>query len=162
MPNQYVVGSEDVQIYIKLPDVAAPIKIETGTALNLTYSQNVQEIFAIGSRPPISLEPINENYTASLSFQTGEASLLLDAINGSLPAGTAPYATLSSIPPFTLSKTMTFKNTLTPKTVTESLLNCIIDNLSSDTNRNDPETLSTISMRGVGVSRTVAPITAAA
>lgn len=161
MANQYVVGSKDVQIYIKLPGIPA-IKIETGTSLNLTYSKNVQDIFAIGSEDPIDIAPINASYTATLSFQTGEAQLLLDLINGGLPAGQAPYATLNQIPTFTLAKTMYMRNATIPKTVTESLMNCMLESNSSDSNRNDAETLSSISLRGIGIQRTVAPISTGA
>lgn len=154
MANQNVVGSKDVQIYIKLPGIPA-IKIGTGTALNLTYSQSVQEIFAIGEEDPIDLINLNAQYTATLSFQTGEYQLILDAINGVVDV---PYATLNQVPNFTLSKTMFLRNSAIPKTVTESLTNCKIENNSADTNRNDPETLTSLSLRGVGVRRTVAPI----
>lgn len=157
MANQYVVGSKDVQIYIKLPGIQA-IKIETGTALNLTYSKTVQEIFAIGTADPIDLVDINAQYTATLGFQTGEYQLILDAVNGALDAVTAPYASLDQIPQFTLSKTMTMYNTSIPKTVTESLMNCKVESNSSDVNRNDPETLTSLSLRGVGIMRSVAPI----
>lgn len=156
MANQYVVGSKDVQIYIKFPGIPA-IKIETGTTLNLTYSKNVQDIFAIGAEDPIDISPINASYTATLALQTGEAQLILDAINAGLSGGEAPYATINQVPSFTLSKTMFLKNSTIPKTVTESLMNCMIDNTSSDVNRNDAETLTSIGLRGIGVQRTVAP-----
>lgn len=157
MANPNVVPSEDVKIYIKFNGIPA-ILIDTGTTLNLTYSQQVQDIFAIGHKDPIDIQPINANYTASLGFQTGEYQLVLDAINGGLPAGTQPYASFNQLPQFTLSKTMSMRNLPTPKTVTESLLNCMTESNSSDTNRNDPETITSLSFRGRGVSRTVAPI----
>lgn len=157
MANQYVVGSKDVQIYIKLPNIPA-IKIETGTSLNLTYSQSVQEIFAIGYQDPIDVIDLNAQYTASLSFQAGEYQLILDAINGALPSTEAPYATLNQIPSFTLSKTTTLANSSIPKTVTESLMNCKVESNSSDVSRNEAETITSLSLRGIGITRTVAPL----
>lgn len=157
MANQYVVGSKDVQFHMKFPGIPS-IMIETGTSANLTYSQTVQEIFAIGTGDPIDVTSLNAQYTATLTLQTGEAQILLDAINGGLPAGTAPYSSLNQVPSFTLSKTTNLYNTTVPKACTESLMNCKIDNNSSDTNRNEGETLTTISLRGVGVQRSVAPI----
>jgi hypothetical protein len=157
MANQYVVPSKDVEIRIKLPDIPS-IPIETGTSLNLTYSQTVQDIFAIGASDPIDIQDLNAQYTAQLSFQSGEYQLILDAINGGIPAGTAPYATLNQVPTFTLSKVTKLRNATIPKTVTESLMNCKVETNSSDTNRNDAETLTSVSLRGVGIQRTVAPI----
>lgn len=160
MPNPYVVPASDVQIYVTFDGLPA-VKIGTGTSLNLTYSQTVQDIFAIGESDPIDLVPLNAQYAATLSHQTGEYQTILDAINGALPAGQTPYATMLQLPPFTITKTMNLRNSLTPKSVSESLLGCKCENSSSDTNRNDGETLSSINIRARGVQRSVAPIQSA-
>ena len=123
MPNPYVVPSKDVQIYLTFEGLPA-IKIGTGTSLNLQYSQTVQDIFAIGETDPIDLVQLNAQYAATLSHQTGEQHTILDAINGALPAGQTPYASMLQLPPFTLTKTMSLRNSATPKTVSESLLGC--------------------------------------
>lgn len=157
MANQYVVPSPDVQSYLKVVNIPA-LRIETATSINLTYANTITDIFAIGTKDPISIEDLNAQYSGSISIQSGEAQLILDAINGGLPATTPPYATLAQVPSFTYSRTMSLLNAAVPKTVTESLLNCKIESISSDVNRNDPETLTTISFRGVGVQRTVSPI----
>lgn len=157
MASQYVVPSNDVQIYVKIGDLPA-VKIDTGTTLNLTFSQTVQDIFAISHADPIDNVGLNSQYMGQLSFQSGEYQLILDAINGALPPTIAPYATFHQIPPFTLSKTSFLRNAAIPKTVTESILNCRIENTSSDTNRNEAETLTSLSVRGTSLSRTVAPI----
>lgn len=157
MPNPYVVPSKDVQIYLTFEGLPA-IKIGTGTSLNLQYSQTVQDIFAIGETDPIDLVQLNAQYAANLSHQTGEQHTILDAINGALPAGQTPYASMLQLPPFTLTKTMSLRNSATPKTVSESLLGCKCEQSSSDTNRNDAETLSSINIRARAVQRSVAPI----
>lgn len=158
MAHQYIVSSKDVEVRLTFPGIPS-IKIETGTTLNLTWSRSVQEIFAISYEDPIDVESLNAQYTANLSFQTGEYHTILDIINGALPAGVAPYATLGQLPSFTLSKSTIMRNAAIPKTVTESLMNCKVETNSADTNRNEVETLSSISLRGVGVRRTVSPIT---
>ena len=152
MPNPYVVPSKDVQIYLTFEGLPA-IKIGTGTSLNLQYSQTVQDIFAIGETDPIDLVQLNAQYAATLSHQTGEQHTILDAINGQ-----TPYASMLQLPPFTLTKTMSLRNSATPKTVSESLLGCKCEQSSSDTNRNDAETLSSINIRARAVQRSVAPI----
>lgn len=154
MANQYVVGSKDVQGYFKFDGIPA-IKVETGSTFNLTYNQSVQEIFAIGSVDPIAVSETNAQYTASLTLQTGEMQLVLDAINA---AADVPYATIQQVPAFTFSKTVALRNSAIPKTVTESLLGCKIESVSSDTDRNNVETLTTLTLRAVGVQRTVVPI----
>jgi hypothetical protein len=97
MPNPYVVPSKDVQIYLTFEGLPA-IKIGTGTSLNLQYSQTVQDIFAIGETDPIDLVQLNAQYAATLSHQTGEQHTILDAINGALPAGQTPSASLIHAP----------------------------------------------------------------
>ena len=106
----------------------------------------------------IDLVQLNAQYAATLSHQTGEQHTILDAINGALPAGQTPYASMLQLPPFTLTKTMSLRNSATPKTVSESLLGCKCEQSSSDTNRNDAETLSSINIRARAVQRSVAPI----
>lgn len=156
--NPYVIGSQDVSIYFKTPEMPAGVKLETATALNYTFTQNLQEIFAIGANDPIDLKELNATYTASLTFQSGEYQTLVDIVNGALPASVPPYATLNQLRNFTISKVTTMTNAAIPKTVTEVLYNCQIDNNSSDVNRNEAETLHTISLRGTGVQRIVLPI----
>lgn len=158
MDNQYVVGSKDVKINITLPNIPS-IQIDTATAINFNWSRTVQDIFAIGFEDPIATTGINSNYTATLSFQTGEYQIIMDAINAKLPAGTAPYASLNQLPSFTISKTMYMRNTAVPKTITESLLGAVIESNNSDTNRNEAETLTSLTVRGRSVTRTVTPLT---
>lgn len=158
MDNQYVVGSKDVKINITLPNLPS-IQIDTATTISLNWSRTVQDIFAIGFEDPIATVGINSNYTGTLSFQTGEYQVIMDAINAKLPAGVAPYATLNQIPSFTLSKTMYMRNTAVPKTVTESLIGAVVESNNSDTNRNDAETLTSLTVRGRSLTRTVTPLT---
>lgn len=157
MANPYVVGSPDVDIYIKLANIP-PIKIETGTTLNLTWSQTVQDIFAISYRDPIDNPSINNQYTGTLGFQSGEYQTIMEAVNSNLPANQAPYASLAQLPPFTLSKVTKMYNLQGQKSITESLLNCRCETLSSDTDRNNVETLTSISVRGTGLQRAVSPL----
>lgn len=149
-----VIGAQDVKIRIKLPDLPS-ILIESGQSLNTTISRTVQEVWGIGSEPPIDLVTQNAQYSASLTLQSGEYQLLLDAINNVLAT---PVAGLHQVPEFTLSKTYTFTSTDVPKTVTETLLRCKIESESADVSANDIQTTTTLQIRGIGKQRLVEPI----
>lgn len=157
MANQYVVPAKDVQLWIKVGDLPS-IRIETGISNNFTYGRTLQDIFAIGEEDPIDTIGTNSQYTATLSLQSGEYQTVLDAINGVIPATQAPYATWNQFESFTISKTMYMRNAAIPKTITESIVNCLVENTSADVNRNDAETIHNLSLRGNGVRRTVAPL----
>lgn len=155
--HPYVISSEQTQIYFT-PQNLPSVRVGTGTAINFSDSQTLTEIYAIGTREPIDVVDINAQYNGTLTFQTGDYEQLLNAINGNLAAGETPYATLSRIPAFSVSITVTLSNAAVPITVSTTLVNCKMESRSSDYNRNDPETLTTISFRGTGLARTVSPI----
>lgn len=89
------------------------LSIDTGTELSYTFSQNIQEIFAIGSFDPIGIQKSNATYTANLSFQEGEQQTLIDAINATLPA-TEQIAVMSQLKNFSISWSYPMKGLATP------------------------------------------------
>lgn len=157
MAHPLIVASKDTQIYLTFPNLPS-IKVVTGTALNITDTKTLQPIYAIGTAEPLSIEDVNAQYTATLTFQTGDYEQLLNAVNGSLDPTQEPYATIGQIPSFSISVVSALRNAETPITVTNTLVNCMTDNRSSDYNRNDAETLTTLSAQGTGITRIVTPI----
>lgn len=150
-----VIGSKDVKIRLTLPNMPS-ILIESGLSLNSTTNQTVQEVFGIGTKQPIDLVDQNVQYTASLTMQSGEYHLLLDAINNNSTG--ILYAELHEVPEFTLSRTYVITDAAQPKTVTVSLLRCKIESESSDVNANDVQTTTALQLRGIGIRRESAPI----
>lgn len=157
MENPYVVSSNEVSLFIQVGS-APPMQIETGITNNITYSKTLTPIYAISFENPIDLKGVNTEYSGTLTMQTGEAHTILDAINGVLPPGTDPYASMLELPPFTFTKISRMPNATLPKTVSESMISCKISSQSADTNRNEVETQTTFSFSGVGVIRSVAPL----
>lgn len=158
MPNykELVVPSSDVQLYITV-DGLQPLKLETGTRFSRVFAQTVSDIFAIGEKDPIAIIDLNCNYTATLVIQSGEYNTLLDAINASLDATSKLYASMLEVPSFTLTCSYAVSSAGIPKAATVSLLNCKVSEDSDEVNANDPQTLTTISVRGRGIMRSVIP-----
>lgn len=158
MPYPTVVPSKDVRILMTAGNLPS-IPLSTATALNITDSKTLTPIYAIGSAEPLTIEDVNAQYTATLTLQTGELDEILNAVNGALGVGETPYATLSQVQDLSLTVSSQMKNAAIPITVSLTLVQARIDSSSSDYNRNDPETLTTISFQGVGYSRRVTPLT---
>lgn len=156
MAHPLIVPSKDVQIYFTTNNLPS-IKIVTATALNVTSTKTLQPIYAIGTAEPLSIEDVNAQYNITLTLQTGDIEQILDAVNGALPAGVEPYADLSQLDEFSISVSNYMRNATVPYTVTKTLVQCKADSVSTDYNRNDPETLTTISAQGIGINRIVSP-----
>lgn len=153
MASAYVVASSKVQIYLKVGTLPA-YQVATGTALSYEFGQNVQDIYAIGQKDPIDRSIINSNFTGSLTLQAGELSEFLNFLSSNGQS----YSSILDIPSFSITKTSTLDNALTPYTESITLNNCAVENDQSEVNRNDPETLNTIQFRGTQVVRDVANI----
>lgn len=154
--QELVIPTKDVDMYINVNGV--PIKIDTGARFNRAYAQTLENIFAISHADPIAVASTNATYNLSVSFQAGEYHTILDAINGSLPAGTALYASYLNIPAFTFTVSWHMKNMIVPRTVSISFFNCQVSSDSEDDSANDAQTLVSLEMQGTGIKRDVYPI----
>ena len=148
-----IVASPECQMYTNIGGVS--LQLATATEFSYAFATAVNEIFAIGQKPPIGLIDINKTYTGELSIQSGEAQTILDAINATV-RGSNFYATFLELPPFTLSWSYKFKTDVgTSRTVTVSMMNCIVSNEGGSISRNSPETITSFSIRGIGAQRNV-------
>lgn len=149
--NQLIVSSAQTQI--TLSTGSQMYNIVTGTQLSVDKSQDVTEIFAIGSNPPIGIKKLNQRFSGSLTFQTGEYETLLDAINASITSGF--IASLLDLGPFSLGWTIQMNDLVVPKSIIYSLDNCIAASDGYSVDRNSPETMTAINIQGLGITRTV-------
>ena len=133
------------------------LSVATGTELSYTFSQNIQEIFAIGDTDPIGIKRSNASYAASLSLQEGEQQTIIDAINATLPV-TEQIAAMHQLKPFSISWSYTMKGLATPRTIVYTLLNAMVQEQGGSVNRNDVETIGSLSLRGTGVQRNIVPL----
>ena len=151
--SEFVIASPDVSLMIQVQG-GTPITLTTGTELSYNFTRNTQDIFAIGSAEPIQIVSLNSTYTGGMSLQTGEYQTLLDAIN----SGSTLYASLLQVPSFTMSWSYAISSGATPRKITMSLLECKFSDDNGSVSRNDPETISQLSFRGIGVQRSVSPL----
>lgn len=159
MPYQeLVIPSKDADIYINVTGV--PIKIDTGIRFNRSFTRTVDPVFAISHEDAIATSSSSASYGHSLSLQSGEYHVILDAINGSLPAGQAPYASWLHLPPFTLVVAEHMKNMVLPYTVLTSYLNCQISSDSGSIEANSTNSEVDLEATGTGIKRSVFPIAA--
>ena len=129
------------------------VKIDTGVQLTFNASQDVQEIFAIGQKPPIGVISLNQRFTGKITFQSGEYEIVLDAINATLPAGQF-IASMLDLNGFSLGWTINMGG-ITPRTIIYSLDFCRINSIDYSADRNSPETNNVLAMQGTGITRTV-------
>lgn len=151
-----IVASSEVQMYLTLSNGTC-LSIDTGTELSYTFSQNIQEVFAIGATDPVGIKKANATYAANLSLQEGEQQTLIDAINATLPA-TEQIAAMHQLAPFSISWSYAMKGLATPRTVVYTLLNAMVQEQGGSVNRNDVETIGSLSLRGTGVQRNIVPL----
>lgn len=149
--NQLIVSSAQTQI--TLSTGSQMYNIVTGTQLSVDKTQDVTEIFAIGSNPPIGIKKLNQRFSGSLTFQTGEYETLLDAINASITSGF--IASLLGLGPFSLGWTIQMNDLVVPKSIIYSLDSCIAASDGYSVDRNSPETMTAINIQGLGITRTV-------
>lgn len=149
--NSLIVSSAQTQI--TLSTGSQMYNIVTGTQLSVDKTQDVTEIFAIGSNPPIGIKKLNQRFAGSLTFQTGEYETLLDAINASIDSGF--IASLLDLGPFSLGWTIQMNDLVVPKSIIYSLDNCIAASDGYSVDRNSPETMTAINIQGLGITRTV-------
>jgi hypothetical protein len=154
--QEFVIPTKDVDMYINVN--GTPLKIDTGARFNRAYAQTLENIFAISHSDPIAVASTNANYSASISLQSGEYHALLDAINATVAAGGALYASFLQLPPFTFTVSWHMKNMVVPRTVSMSFFNCQVSEDSEDTSANDAQTLVSLNMQGTGIKRDVYPI----
>jgi hypothetical protein len=154
--QELVIPTKDVDMYVNVN--GNPIKIDTGARFTRGYAQTLENIFAISHSDPIAVASTNANYNLSIALQSGEYHTILDAINGSLTAGTPLYASWLQIPSFTFTVSWHMKNMVVPRTVSISFFNCQVSEDSEDDSANDAQTLVNISMQGTGIKRDVYPI----
>lgn len=149
--NPLIVSSAQTQI--TLSTGSQMYNIVTGTQLSVDKTQDVTEIFAIGSNPPIGIKKLNQRFSGSLTFQTGEYETLLDAINASITSGF--IASLLDLGPFSLGWTIQMNDLVVPKSIIYSLDSCIAASDGYSVDRNSPETMTAINIQGLGITRTV-------
>lgn len=149
--NSLIVSSAQTQI--TLSTESQVFNIVTGVQLSVDKTQDVTEIFAIGSQTPIGIKRLNQRFAGSLSLQTGEYETLLDAINASISSGF--IASLLDLGPFSLGWTIQMNDLIVPKSIIYSLDNCVAGSDGFSVDRNSPETNTSINIQGLGITRTV-------
>lgn len=154
--QELIVASSEVKIYITLANGTC-LSVDTGTELSYRFSQNVQDIFAIGDTDPIGIKRLNATYTADLSLQEGEQQTLIDAINATLDTN-KQIASMHQLDPFSISWTYQMEGLATPRTVVYTLMNAMIQEQGGSVSRNDVETIGSLSLRGTGVQRNIIPL----
>lgn len=150
---QLVIPSQDVKLMINGP-WGIPFYLNSVASFNYEDAQNTQDVYAISHKKPIAVVSVNTTYSGSMDLQSGEAGLLLDAINAKQPSGQL-YASLLDIPYFTVTMTRQYKNTGTPMSEIITWENCVLDRNSGSVTANDAQTMTSISFRGTGISRKV-------
>ncbi|MEG0899027.1 MAG: hypothetical protein RSF40_04870 [Oscillospiraceae bacterium] len=151
-----VVASSDVQLFISVGSTT--LQLATGTSLQYTLAQNVQDLFAIGQIDPIANKSLNATFAAQLSLQSGEYETILDALNATVSSVGEFYASMLNMPPFTISWCYQMNGLVIPKTVSYALQSCRAENVGGAVDRNDPETISSWSIKGTGIVRRVTPL----
>ena len=154
--QELIVASSEVKMYMTLANGTC-LSIDTGTELSYRFSQNVQDIFAIGDTDPIGLKKLNATYTADLSLQEGEQQTLIDAINAVL-GDNEQIATFNQLDPFSISWSYEMKGLASPRTVVYTLLNAMVQEQGGNVSRNDVETIGSLSLRGTGIQRNIIPL----
>lgn len=149
--SQYIVSSASVQMTLTYKGVN--YNIATGVQLSISISQDVNEIFGIGQLTPIGLKKLNQRFTGNLSLQTGEYETILDAINAGVNDGNFIASPLD-LDRFSLGWAMSTEG-VTPKTIIYSLDLCSINNSDYSLDRNSPETNTSFSLQGLGITRRV-------
>lgn len=149
--NSLIVSSAQTQI--TLSTGSQIYNIVTGTQLSVDKNQDVSEIFAIGSNPPIGIKKLNQRFSGSLTFQAGEYETLLDAINASIDVGF--IASLLDLGQFSLGWAIQMNDLVVPKSIIYSLDGCIASSDGYSVDRNSPETMTAINIQGLGITRTV-------
>lgn len=149
--NSLIVSSAQTQI--TLSTGSNIYNIVTGVQLSVNKTQDVSEIFAIGSNPPIGIKKLNQRFNGSLSLQTGEYETIIDAINATIQTGF--IASLLDLGPFSLGWTIEMNDLVVPKSIIYSLDNCIAASDGYSVDRNSPETNTSIDIQGLGITRTV-------
>ena len=127
--------------------------VVTGVQLSVSRTQDVSEIFAIGRYTPIGIKRLNKRFTGSLVLQTGEYETILDAINASITTGF--IASLADLGTFSIGWTLSLSGLVTPRTIIYSLDNCNVSSDDFSVDRNSPETNTSLSLQGVGITRVV-------
>lgn len=149
--NSLIISSAQTQITLSYG--ANVYNLVTGLQLSVDKTQDVTEIFAIGSNPPIGIKKLNQRFTATLALQTGEYETILDAINASISGGF--IASLLDLPPFSLGWSIQMNDLIVPKSIIYSLDNVMASSDGYSVDRNSPETNQSLSLQGTGISRTV-------
>lgn len=154
--QEIIIPSKNVQIWLTYENIT--VKLDSSSRLSKTFTQTIDNIYGIGYEDPIGIVNSNAAYSTQLTLQTGEYQILLNAINGVLPAGAEMYASFLQVPVFGLSITYAMNDLIVPSTCTWTLNNCRVNEDSEDITANDPATYTTIGIQGTGITRRVAPI----
>lgn len=151
--NPLIISSAETQI--TLQKGSSIFNIVTGIQLSVSQTQDVQEIFAIGQLPPIGVKRLNQRFTASLSLQSGEYETLLDAINAGATNPADYIASMLDLDQFSIGWSISMSGLLVPRMIVYSLDNCASSTVDYSLDRNTPETNTSLSLQGIGITRDV-------
>lgn len=154
--QELIIPAKDVEIWITVLGVT--VKLDTSSRLSRSFVQTLENIYAIGSGDPIGVSDSNASYTITLTAQSGEYQVILNAINAAVPAGGDLHASFLKLPPFTLTYAHKMLNMIVPSQISTTMFNCRVSDDSEDVSANDPATYSSIGMQGTGIKRVVVPI----
>lgn len=151
MYEPYIISSANVQMNLSVGSNV--FNVATGVQLSVNMGQDVTEIFAIGNLTPIGIVNLNRRFSANLSLQSGEYETILDAINASITTGF--ISSLMDLRSFSIGWSLSMSELLVPKTIVYSLDNCRINSNDFSSDRNSPETNTSLSIQAIGLTRTV-------
>lgn len=151
MYEPYIISSAETSL--SLTYNGQMYDIVTGVQLSISRTQDVQEIFAIGRLTPIGKKRINQRFTGTLVLQSGEYETILDAINASITTGF--ISSLSDLNNFSIGWALRMDGISPPRTAIYSLDSCSVASDDFSIDRNSPETNTSLSLQGIGITRSV-------